>query len=347
MKTPKTPEKAHALISPSASGRVMKCPASLLASLFVPKTTNKAAERGTELHAAAEVIIANYIADATLPEVMDDSIVDYVKHVIQLIEHSSFFRVEARLPMNYVAPIAGQFGTADFVALVERTLYVNDLKTGKAEVSPFNNTQLRHYGIGAVELLEQFYVDRTAVELIDNVKLGISQNGSIEYEDITLDELLQSAADYRAKYVEALSPNPSYNMGDHCKYCPAKATCPEQNKQAIDSTSMPLTHLLPDDLVSIYRRKKDIKEYLDAVEERLLAEAVAGTPAAGTCLKPGIVRRAWSDERLVLDEIIATRTDWLEFVKPVGITEALDKIPELQKFVIKPEPKMVLALTKK
>lgn len=233
----------HAKLSASGAKRWMSCPRSVRLESLFPEEETAYAEEGAKAHVKAETILNLKIksyTDSTIQVELDRFInefkkedpdmhyyvMKYVDHCIELYEsemlksRSVVAFVEERLDFSKWVP--GGFGTGDFVLLTNDTIYIRDLKYGKGvAVSAIDNAQLRLYGLGA-------YADYGWIYPIKEMDMGIIQPrlNSEEFEVLKVFDLLKWGNDeVTFKATQADADCGSFKLGDHCKFCRARALC--------------------------------------------------------------------------------------------------------------------------
>lgn len=217
----KDSEKKHARLSGSRISRALLCPGSVQMELTMPDEYGAAAARGTAIHGLAEALFAGQQPDTTgMPDDMLEEATGYVNAINSYTEGWAKRRlVEYGLDegLKSIHPELG--GTADYVAIGGGRLLVADLKTGRIDVDPTYNSQLLTYAVGVIIQLKA----PTNI----NVTLAIYQGGKLKTWHCSHADLIQWIETLRELSDRVWSTNPVRTPGEACKYCKAKATCPE------------------------------------------------------------------------------------------------------------------------
>lgn len=296
----------HALISPSACGRIGYCPASVMLSKDIPNESSQYAEEGTAAHRMAELDLTAFFngqpfndAEQSEKEAIRSAYPEapgyvgvYTNYVAELAKDAIYKAVEVRLPMTPITGEPDAFGTADCLIIAGDTLHVVDLKYGAGvKVDAVQNAQLGMYALAALAELDP---DGMLYDVL-NVKMHIVQPrmdniSTWEIDRRVLEENfaahIRRAASRALHLVEhpddlqvgypflAMKNKPS--GGDFaepsdkiCRFCRAKAICPILQKITVETLEQDF-----EDLESV-----DAKAELPApVVEQIRSIPVPDTP---------------------------------------------------------------------
>jgi hypothetical protein len=325
----------HAPFAPSALERTMACPGSYRLSKDIPSTTSSYAERGTLLHSLASMLITDRVRvmdryvkkeGIQLEPIERAALLLYARHCRKLARRATYFGIEQPLRLNDEV-----WGTADFFAVCKDTLHVTDLKTGSGVfVSPEDNPQLLCYGLMAYRWLPQHlqrgidYIELTIVQpLFDGVAPVRSVRYPIEYLSEWRVQLLDAVN--AAKQIDA-----AVIPGDHCRFCPARPTCPALTGlvQAMPSPVL-YTSLTPAQLSEWLTKADAIEGWIRALRE-LAHEAVAkGITVPGWKLVDKRATRKWADEKEVLRiaKTLGINAQQLKTISPAQLAQRHGCIP--------------------
>lgn len=162
----------HAILGPSASGRWIACPASVrMIRDHAPEQVDSIyAQEGTLFHTLCEVVASYRLLDGEVDhydigmldwalnalEDWHDDQLRYVEQWITLLQEYLDEEEGAQLHLEVVVDtgIPGCWGTADAVIVYRNRIRVIDIKYGAGvKVICEGNSQLRLYGVGALETL--------------------------------------------------------------------------------------------------------------------------------------------------------------------------------------------------
>lgn len=246
-------QRAHAPLSPSKSGMWLNCPAWIELAADAPESASgTAAKEGTRLHELAE----HYLRAGTAPLETEDDAEFILPHINYCNEVIAFCDAPEFLIEKKVELIPGiVWGSCDAI-IVDREakqLWVIDLKTGRGHiVSPKYNTQLGTYALAAAKTLGLDLVnDGWRVTLAITQAAGDGFDGAEDWVcDIgwlchdLLPRIEGAAAHYAAKHSGGVLVYEKHRQpipGDHCLWCPAKASCPAQLRQAAEVFPLEIT----------------------------------------------------------------------------------------------------------
>lgn len=262
----------HARLSPSGAKRWMSCPGSITLEAQVQNTATSYSDEGTACHDIAARCLETGVRPSEMigtPVVVshegeDKRVVVFTEDMAELtttyvtaIEATSmtqdivFDDVEQKVEFSEWVGVPGQFGTADYIALVKTPegyeLRVEDAKFGRVPVSPVNNPQLMLYALGVLSSISAKAAKRGVTEdQITSVRLCIHQPklyAEAQEWVCTVKDIKEFAQLARSKAVSAenaakliatmpqgdwaeLFLNPTPNDED-CRFCRAMPNCPK------------------------------------------------------------------------------------------------------------------------
>lgn len=334
----------HSRLSPSASERWLSCPASVrLAAALPPSPSSTYAHEGTLAHALAEIEglrefgkitdreylkrRAAWVKETKESRLTDEDRETMAAHVADLMEliherlalypaSSVFF--EQRLDTG----IPTCWGTSDVVIVSPRHVEIIDLKYGQGiAVEAFGNSQLRLYGLGALDTFGDLLGD-TEVVRITVFQPRIS---SLSTEELSADEIREWRQEILPIAELALGDSAPFGPSEKaCRFCPAAGQCIPQMEWATSADfSAPAELMAPSDIADLLETLPGIRKWCDQVSERAFALAHnESTPI------PGYKVVMSGSVRTIADEPVARETfsglgftdeDYLTKPKIVGL----------------------------
>lgn len=309
--------RAHAILSASGAERWIACPPSARLEEDLPDRGSAFSEEGTRAHAFAENELLYWLGrlsqedylhnqtafDGDSPGFKADAM-RYVEYAIETITEvraatpDAAVMVEERLDFSHVVPEG--FGTGDLVIVADGTLWVIDLKFGKGvEVEADDNPQLKLYGIGALGSHGILYDIR-------EVKLVIVQPRLTSEPSVwsTTPGALRQWAETVVTPAASLAwaGEGSFNPGDHCRFCRAKAQCRARAEDALAVTQHEFRDpvLLTDEEIAGVLEKADrVKKWAADIQEHALKQAEHGHKYPGWKLVRGRSNRKYKDQDAV------------------------------------------------
>jgi hypothetical protein len=302
----------------------MKCPGSVRLSAGLPNISSEHAIEGTRAHALAELSLNDGADDPVtfLGMTLEGGIVteEMVDHVRTFVDHCRFLRemcgpanvwVERRFNLAAFNPPAPMFGTADFVAYdaLSKTLHVVDLKYGQGVVVEVTgNPQLRYYALGAgISLDGTVSIERVVITIVQPRAAHI--DGPIRSEEIDYLDLVGWSSELFAAAAETTKPDAPLVAGDHCRWCLARAQCPERREHALAVAQQefsviepakpftpPVPELIPDEQFFAMMSQLDVlDDWSKSMRARANAMLEEGKDVPGFKLVERRANRKWSD----------------------------------------------------
>lgn len=220
---------AHALLSPSAAHRWIRCPPSACLEREFPSSSSEAAAEGTAAHALCEHKLRKFLklrskrphSDFEDDEMdrCSDAYVSFVQEQMGEIP-SPMVLVEQRLDLTCYVPEA--FGTADCIIVGGDMLHVIDFKYGMGVlVEAEHNPQMMLYALGALDLLDGIYD-------IQTISMSIFQprRENVCTWSLTKEDLLRWARDDLVEKARlAYAGEGAFCAGEWCTFCRAAVRC--------------------------------------------------------------------------------------------------------------------------
>ena len=287
--------RKHFPKSPSSAARRLACPGSVHLPQE-PDTGSAAANEGTLAHGLAEEILTRCL-DGDGPPALDDyepalvvAVTKYVNYVLGKMRPESDVLVEKTF-VSKVVPDLG--GTPDGVIIhADNTAEIVDFKFGMNPVFAERNPQLLDY---AGLVLEQYpqvkYFTLTIVQ-------PRARDTPDAWECKVSDVLGFRELEKKAGLSDEL------NAGPHCRYCPAKANCPDHARVALDVFKDPPTADDPERLRKLYDLTPSLKSLLEAIPGKMIGAVRQGHKFDGLKVVQTLTTRKWShDEKTTLKKL--------------------------------------------
>ena len=350
--------RAHAVLSASASKRWLNCPPSAKLNAEIPDITTEYAKEGADAHELAEYKVNQLLGiKANNPtenldyynQEMEDCTDSYAQYIAeQMSQYSSpVVMVEQRLDFSRYVP--GGFGTGDCIIVADDTLTVVDFKYGKGvAVETEYNPQMILYALGALEMFSILYD-------INEVKMVIFQPRieNISEFSMPVSDLLNWAEnELKPKAELAAKGEGEFCAGEHCRFCKVKATCrkrAEYNLAIAKYDFAPPDMLEDSEIEMILERADALTVWASDVKEYALSEALKGRKWNGYKVVEGRSNRKYTDEKMAAAVVKKAGKDPYSEPKILGITEMTKllggkkKFDELlSKYVCKPQGKPTL-----
>lgn len=288
---------------PSASGvvRVALCPGSWLLENQCPNTTSDAAESGTRIHAVlAGEIPASELSDDE--QRVADRCHEMDERLPELIGFDGEFDAdirECRLWSDGDPRRSGYSGKPDRIRISHSAglILVTDYKTGYGDVPPAeSNWQMRALASLAYRIYDIpcVYVALIAPRTVDS--LTICKYGR--------DDLLLAHRDISDKIELASNLDaPRIPGEEQCKYCRAKAICPEARAAALAITkydagageAIAVPTLTAEQLAEALPQLDNAEKIIKAIRDQAKIFVAAGGAIPGYEEKPGVTRREIPD----------------------------------------------------
>ena len=335
-KKPDHGSRAHALLSASSSSRWLACPPSAAAAELYQDTDTEYTREGTLAHEIAE-IMAKGTNDFTPDQVdgADWEMVDcgrqYADYIAELSDDETVTLLEQRV--EYSDWVPDGFGIADCILIKGGTIVVIDYKYGQGiAVSAEGNTQMRLYGLGAYQLLRDFYDIKIIETHIFQPRLD-----SISSDTITVEQLLAWAEDYVRPRAELASKGKgTYTPGEHCRFCPHAGHCRELTRQCMKAVYShglrAKVETMPGfEIAEVLDMESMISLWIRRVKAQALEDLLAGKEIPGYKVVEGKMgNRKWTDEAQIISTLEGAgipRDEYTEtrLLSPAAMDKALGK----------------------
>ena len=329
----------HALLGPSSTDRWLNCSRSIAASKGIEGANSDYADEGTLAHLMAETELLYFINELSqfeFEEIQEQiqespyyskSMEGYVGVYVRTVKEgiSQAFQLHRDLNLSYLPKIVIEarletswfvpdgFGTADAVIITRDYVSIIDLKYGKGvAVSAIDNSQLRSYGLGALQTFNQETAQ--AAHVITTI-VQPRLTGGITSEVNTREELIKWGYEVlRPGAEEAFTGKGVAVAGDHCQFCPIKAICKTRSDFFLADldVSEPKERMSLAEIAKLLPKLDSITSYANDLRKYALDSAVKGETVPGYKVVKSKQNRKIKD---------ADTVQWL--LKSEGIDESL------------------------
>ena len=350
MAEPAHSARDHAPFSPSAAERWLACPMAVrYAEQLPPSATSEASDFGTRCHELAEtalrgdldaaVIVERAVAVAkafdeqwshiepTDPYEIVGVVAPYVEYIRARTEDVLGAGGERRLEERVTVVGKDCWGSLDCSLFTPfDTLEIIDLKGGKGKaVDPEENQQLLTYAVGEAIRLDWAF-DRVRLTIVQPRRTD-GRSPVVSWE-CTPEDLRKHLKAIKSAIKSAKSVSAEPVAGDHCGWCPAKALCPAQRKQALaclgddpgEKQILALPDpkaLTPEQMSRILQHRKAVEKWFEAVGALALTQ-----PPPGWKIVEGTSKRRWVADAHATLVIEGLDADQFHELKLIGVTEA-------------------------
>lgn len=306
--------REHAILSASSAHRWLECTPSALIEEELPDSTSIYAEEGTLAHSIGELMLRLATKEITKRkynselkklqkddlyyEGMLDEVQLYADFVLGLYESYkkedplTELYIEQRLDYSKYAPEG--FGTGDAVIMSLKTIHVVDLKFGKGvPVDPYENPQLKLYGLGA-------YEEYSFLHDIETVKVSVAQVRLDSFG--TFETSAKELLDWGEKIVRpkaelAFAGKGDFVPGDWCTFCKFKARCKKRSETFMEIYQEKKDRVLSNEEIAGLLPELDaLQKWAKDIQEGALNEILEGGSIPGWKAVEGRSTRKITDE---------------------------------------------------
>lgn len=321
---------AHSKIGASSMKRWSACPGSVRLSRDIESRSSAFAEEGTLAHAVGEAWLCGDIPSADKPFTYEDHGTTKTAVVTQdMLGHVAVYAeaVLSRWTDEYPANLLVEqrfhlselhddlFGTSDAIVWQPeiRRLSVVDLKFGAGvPVDVTDNPQLLYYGLGALFANPQW--KPVEVEVVIVQPRCPHPDGPVRSQIVPVVDLIDFAGELVAAVQRTENASRQYahldvdmaaweltflRPGDHCRWCPAAATCPKLQSKAQESAKLVFAPGVPYDqkkLAETLEWLPILEAWVKNVREFAYAEAEKGRDIPRHKLVEKRATRKWRNE---------------------------------------------------
>ena len=329
------------IVGGSTAKRVMACPASVgLSAKMPPQPSSSYANEGTLLHeAAATLLLDDTIGPENLLGLTVNGVIltaelmaSKLKPAFELLnaldpDGRMQIAVEAKVAFGELLP--GVFGSCDVIGRMGDTAYIIDWKFGDGvPVEAEENPQLMFYAAAATRTpgLEWVFAGAKDITLV------IIQPPGIKAWTTTFDRIRLFERELCLAVKQTQAPLPPMRAGDHCRWCPAKAICPELTGQTRRALDVQLDVLDARKTGEMLQLADMVELWAAAVRSHAMQRLEQNRPVDGYKLVAKRGTRKWLNEDAAVETLarVIDREELYEttVLSPAAIEKKLKKIKQ-------------------
>ena len=292
------------IVGGSTAKRVMNCPGSVaLCAKMPPQPSSKYANEGTLLHnIIAEVLehdkkpvdfLGTTYEDVTFTKALLEDKLYPALDLLNLVDPNCEMDIAVETRVGFGDFLPDVYGSTDLLGRIGQRAIVLDWKFGDGvAVEAEENPQLMFYAAAAMRTPEVQWVFEGATE----IECIIVQPPELKRWVTTPERIKKFEQELKLAVKLAQSDKAPLKVGDHCRWCSAKPTCPLMTG-AVDRALHAQLDILNVEQISTYLRQADMLEQW-ITDVRSLAHQIleAGKPLPGWKLVPKRATRQWVDE---------------------------------------------------
>jgi len=295
------------VVGGSTAKRVMNCPGSVaLVQLAPPSPSSVYADKGTLLHTAiteylaGEEVIGMTYEGQTLDQAMFDDKVQVALDLLDTIDPDNVMKFATETRVNFGKFLPGAFGSCDVLGRIGNTAYVIDWKFGDGiAVDAEQNEQLMYYAAAAMRTPEVAWVFEGA----DVIECVIIQPPVIRQWTTTPARIKAFEKELKQAVKVSAQPNAPLKAGTHCKFCPARPTCPQMTG-AVERALKVKLDTIDDNMLGAYASNAVLLQgWIESVNELVETKLKAGYKIPGWKLVAKRGTRKWVDEDKAADAL--------------------------------------------
>lgn len=333
--------KSGARLRPSAAGRIVACPGSVVMGERYPEEDTIETREGEAVHwggaqlLRGEQIALGLVADngVTLTDEMVETAEAYYGHIAER-DGLTLGPVDVHVE-EMVASAAlhvENYGTPDYwnYVAVDRHLFIDDLKNGHGFVNEIRNWQLMNYAALVARELGLYGDDRLKITMTIHQPRSYHRRGPHRSVTVTLGELRKPLAELSLAFRNALEPNAPViaSNPDECMNCSARHECEAAIAagyvgvdMAYDSTPLIMSPAaLSKEYRTLIRAEKIIKARLGGIEQSILSSIQRGKSVPFFAIEHNKGRTVWRDDAVAQGIGDVAQVYGVTVTKPAMIT---------------------------
>ena len=300
---------AHSnVVGGSTAKRVINCPGSVaLVQKMPPQPPSVHADTGTLLHNTIATILegdkspeeflgATYNGIELTEDLMERKLLPALMALDEIDPDKEMeYAVEQVVGFGNLLP--GVFGSADLVGRLGDRAVLLDWKFGDGvAVEAVENPQGLFYCAAALHTAATKWAFAGAKE----VEIIIVQPPLVKRWVTTIERVKQFEADLILAVRAAEQPDAPLKAGDHCRWCRAKAVCPEVTGAVARANRTALRTINVDQMADLLDQARTLETWIDdlrGLAQRMIED---GVEVPGWKVVPKRATRKWTDDKQAL-----------------------------------------------
>ena len=327
--------KHSTVVGGSTAKRVMNCPGSVALVAQAPVMPSSTyADKGTMLHTAIseyllgeDNVIGTTYEGHTLDQEMYDEKIQSALDLLDELDRDGLMKMAVETRVGFGSYLPGAFGSCDLLGRLGDTAYIIDWKFGDGiAVSAEDNEQLMYYAAAAMRTKESAWVFNGATKIV----CAIIQPPVLRQWETTPARIKQFERDLKRAVKVSEKPDAKLNPGSHCRFCPAKPTCPAMTG-AVDRALKTKLDAVDNDMLGAYAANAVLLQgWIDSINELVETKLRAGAKVPGWKLVAKRGTRKWADEAKAAAALSELGIDPFkkELLSPAQAEEKIKNLPE-------------------
>jgi len=326
---------SHSLIAGgSTAKRVINCPGSVaLVAKMPPKPSSTYADKGTLLHNIIASVLdsdtitpesllgATYANETFTQDLLDEKILPAMA-ALDAIDPEGVMEYAVETVVGFGAYMPGVFGSADLLGRLGNRAVVLDWKFGDGvAVDAEENEQGMFYSAAAMRTPATQWVFDGAEE----VEIIIVQPPAVKRWVTTVKRIKEFERSLKKAIKISTMPDAAIVVGEHCRWCAAKPTCPAMTG-AVDRALKVQLDALDDNTLGAYAANAVLLQgWIDDLNALVQTKIEKGYKIPGWKLVAKRGTRKWADQGKAADALNALGVDpmKLEIVSPAQAEKLL------------------------
>ena len=326
---------SHSLIAGgSTAKRVINCPGSVaLVAKMPPKPSSTYADKGTLLHNIMASVLdsdtitpesllgATYANETFTQDLLDEKILPALA-ALDAIDPEGVMEYAVETVVGFGAYMPGVFGSADLLGRLGNRAVVLDWKFGDGvAVDAEENEQGMFYAAAAMRTPATQWVFDGAEE----VEIIIVQPPAVKRWVTTIKRVKEFERALKKAIKISTMPDAAIVVGDHCRWCAAKPTCPAMTG-AVDRALKVQLDALDDNTLGAYAANAVLLQgWIDDLNALVQTKIEKGYKIPGWKLVAKRGTRKWANQGKAADALNALGVDpmKLEIVSPAQAEKLL------------------------